>query len=113
MMGKRNRDAKPPLKRQRAPAKADRQRQFRETARDILHMAKVKRHGEAVDTASAVARAMAQAYRLGFDDALKQATGFPSGAIDANVGVPIDDQDDAMVWARIPPRTRGTFWSIC
>jgi len=112
-MGKRNRDAKPPLKRQRAPAKADRQRQFRETARDILHMAKVKRHGEAVDTASAVARAMAQAYRLGFDDALKQATGFPSGAIDANVGVPIDDQDDAMVWARIPPRTRGTFWSIC
>jgi hypothetical protein len=114
MMDKRNRDAKPPLKRQRAPAKADRQRQFRETARDILHMAKVKRQfGEAVDTAGAVARAMEQAYRLGFEDALKQATGSPSGAVEANGSVPIDDQDDAMAWTRIPPRTRSTFWSIC
>jgi len=59
-------------KRSRPPGNADRKRQFRETVRDILHMAKVKRQfGEAVDTAGAVARAMEQAYRLGFKDALK------------------------------------------
>jgi hypothetical protein len=42
-------------KRDRPPGNADRKRQFRETARDILHMAKVKRQfGEPVDTAGAV-----------------------------------------------------------
>jgi len=63
----------PPMtKRGRPQGNADRKRQFRETARDILHMAKVKRQfGEAVDTAGAVERAMEQAYRLGFEDDLK------------------------------------------
>jgi hypothetical protein len=95
----------------RSSGNADRKRQFRETARDILHMAKVKRQrGEAVDTAGAVARAMEQAYRLGFDDALKGPQG--SGAHDATAqgSAPTND---AMAWTLIPPRTRSTFWSIC
>jgi hypothetical protein len=41
------------------PGYVDRKRQFRETARNILHMAKVKRQmGDAVDAAGSVARAM-------------------------------------------------------
>jgi hypothetical protein len=102
------------LKRSRAPVNAERKRLFRETARDILLTAKVKRQfREAVDTAGAVARAMEQAYRLGFDDALKQATGSPPSIADSSAGAQIEPADDAMEWTRIPPRTRSTFWSIC
>jgi len=58
------------------PGNADRKRRFRETARDILHMAKVKRQfGEAVDAAGALASAMERAYRFGFEDALKGSAG--------------------------------------
>ena len=90
---------------------ADRKRQFRETARDILHMAKVKRQsGEAVDAAGAVARAMEKAYRLGFEDAL---TGQGSADAVATVGPAVAPQNEALDWTLIPPRTRGTFWSIC
>lgn len=65
---------------------ADRKRQFRETARDILHMAKVKRQsGEAVDAADAV----------------------------STVGPAVAPHNEALDWTLIPPRTRGTFWSIC
>ena len=93
------------------PGDANRKRQFRETARDILHMAKVKRQfGEAVDAAGAVARAMEQAYRLGFEDALKGAA--ESEAAEASTQ-PDPAHNDAMRWTLIPPRTRGTFWSIC
>lgn len=89
---------------------ADRKRQFRETARNILHMAKVKKQfGEAVDTAGALARAMEQAYRLGFKDALKGPDALAADAIVAG-GAP---DSDAMRWTMIPPRTRSTFWSIC
>lgn len=98
-------------KRGAPPGNADRKRQFRETARDILHMAKVKRQfGEAVDAAGAVARAMEQAYRMGFEDALR-------GAAESEAGDALTPPDpahsDAMAWTLIPPRTRGTFWSIC
>jgi hypothetical protein len=95
----------------RAAGNANRKRQFRETARDILHVAKAKRRlGEAVDTAGAVARAMEQAYRLGFDDALKG----PVTAAENPVIAPVETPgSDAMNWTLIPPRTRCTFWSIC
>ena len=98
-------------KRGRPPGNADRKRQFRETARDILHMAKVKRQfGEAVDTAGAVARAMEQAYRLGFEDALKGPAASEVNDVVTQVSAP---SSDAMNWTLIPPRTRSTFWSIC
>ena len=97
--------------RSRSSGNADRKRQFRETARDILHMAKVKRQmGEAVDTAGAVARAMEQAYRLGFDDALKGPEGTGADGATAQAAAP---DSDAMTWTLIPARTRSTFWSIC
>ena len=93
------------------PGNADRKRQFRETARNILHMAKVKRQfGEAVDAAGSVARAMEQAYRLGFEDALKRAADPETGE---GLAPPTAAQSDAMTWTLIPPRTRNTFWSIC
>jgi len=73
------------------PGKADRKRQFRETARDILHMAKVKRQmGQAVDTAGTLARAMEQAW--GLEDALK-------GPADPEADIPsvsVDPVADAM-----------------
>jgi hypothetical protein len=101
----------PMTKRGRPPSNADRKRQFRETARDILHMAKVKRQfGEAVDTAGAVARAMEQAYRLGFEDALKGPAASEVNHVVTEVSAP---SSDAMNWTLIPPRTRSTFWSIC
>jgi hypothetical protein len=95
----------------RPPGNADRKRRFRETARDILHSAKVKRQfGQAVDAAGAIARAMEQAYRLGFEDAL-QGPAKPDGG---EALAPADAANsDAMAWTLIPARTRGTFWSIC
>ena len=74
-------------------------------------MAKVKRQfGEAVDTAGTVARAMEQAYRLGFEDALK----VPAASVTDPVVAPVGAANgDAMDWTLIPPRTRSTFWSIC
>jgi hypothetical protein len=96
------------------PVNPERNRLFRETARDILSTAKAKRQfGEAVDTAGSVARAMEQAYRLGFDDALSQATGLRAPAAAASGGVAADTGEGAMEWTQIPPRTRSTFWSIC
>ena len=95
----------------RPSSNADRKRQFRETARDILHMDKVKRQmGRATDTAGSLARSMEQAYRLGFEDALKG----PEAPTTGLVLVPQDTPDSAaMTWTLIPPRTRRTFWSIC
>ena len=99
------------IPRARAMGNADRQRQFRETARDILQVAKAKRRlGEAVDTAGAVARAMEQAYRLGFAAALQG----PMAVEATPVIAPVEVADgEAMNWTLIPPRTRNTFWSIC
>jgi hypothetical protein len=102
------------VKRSRSPVNDVRKRLFRETARDILSTAKVKRQfGEAVDTAGAIARAMQQAYRLGFDDAVNQAAGSSPPPTESPEGAPLDPAEDAMEWARIPPRTRSTFWRIC
>jgi hypothetical protein len=102
------------LKRSRTPVNAERKRLFRETARDILLNAKVKRRfGEAVDTAGAVARAMQQAYRMGFDDAVNQVTGSAPTAAVSTASVPTETSADALEWSTIPPRTRATFWSIC
>jgi len=90
---------------------SDRKRQFRETARDILHMAKTKRQfGQAVDAAGAVARAMERAYRLGFEDALKGRGSSVTDTVDQGGRAA---ESDAMQWTLIPPRTRSTFWSIC
>ena len=78
----------------RPPPDALRKIRFRETARTILRTDRVKRQlGEAVDTAGAMARAMDQAYRLGFEDALADPThakGHPVG-LDAEGAA-----DDAM-----------------
>jgi hypothetical protein len=84
---------------------------FRETARNILRTDRVKRQfGQAVDTGGALARAMEQAYRLGFEDALAD----PSDRKEQPVGPDAEGQPgDAMSWTSIPPRTRNTFWSIC
>ncbi len=94
-----------------------RTRMFRETARHIIHMDRVKgRYGEARDTAGAVARAMEQAYRLGFEEALAGPAGLEPDVVEADAlgnGHGAVDDSDAMEWGRIPPRTRGTFWSIC
>ena len=96
--------------RARLPGNADRKRQFRETARDLLHMSKVKRQmGEAVDTAGTLARAMEQAYRMGFEDALKG----PADLAPHTPNAPEDAPSEAMNWTLIPPRTRSAFWSIC
>jgi hypothetical protein len=101
----------PLAKSARPAANAARKRQFRETARDILHMAKVKRQrGEAVDAAGAVASAMERAYRLGFEEALQPLTPpDPAEALE-QAG---EAESDAMAWTLIPARTRSTFWSIC
>lgn len=97
--------------RDRPRGNADRKRQFRETARNILQVAKGKhRLGEAVDTAGAVARAMEQAYRLGFEEALKGPVDAAANAVIAPVAA---SNSDAMSWTLIPARTRSTFWSIC
>jgi len=101
---------------ERPPTDALRKKRFRETARNILYMAKVKRQfGEAVDTAGPVARAMEQAYRLGFEEAgAGPADGKAvSGATDGAVERDASESSDAMTWTLIPPRTRSTFWSIC
>jgi hypothetical protein len=67
-------------------------RRFRETARDILHRAKVKRQfGGAVDTAGAVARAMEQAYRLGCEDALKRPAASEFNHVVTEVSAPSSD----------------------
>lgn len=99
------------------PGNADRKRRIRETARDILHNAKVKRQfGDAVDAAGVVALAMEQAYRLGFKDVLHRPTdpepglGNGHGHALASVGAP---SHEALNWTLIPPRTRSTFCSIC
>jgi hypothetical protein len=97
--------------RARPTGNADRKRQFRETARNILHVAKGKRRlGNAVDTAGAVARAMEQAYRLGFEQGLKGPVAAVANPVIAAVDAP---NSGAMNWTLIPPRTRSTFWSIC
>jgi hypothetical protein len=94
---------------------ARRKIQFRETARHIVRMDRVKRQfGEAVDTAGAVARAMEQAYRLGFEEAVGGATDGEAGSATEKGLLPADaETKDAMTWTLIPPRTRNTFWSIC
>jgi hypothetical protein len=101
-----------PMSAQHRPTgNADRKRQFRETARNILQVAKGKRRlGDAVDTAGAVARAMEQAYRLGFEEALKGRVAAVANPVIAAVEAP---NSDAMNWTLIPPRPRSTFWSIC
>ena len=74
-------------------------------------MAKVKRQfGEATDTAGALARAMEQAYRLGFEDAARGPTATGDG--DATKAAAAPDSD-ALNWTLIPARTRSTFWSLC
>jgi hypothetical protein len=99
------------IKPRRPPSDALRKSRFRETVRAILRTDRVKRQfGQAVDTAGALARAMEQAYRLGFDDALA----VPSAHTGLPVGPDAEGQmSDAMSWTSIPPRTRNTFWSIC
>jgi hypothetical protein len=97
--------------RDRSTGNADRKRQFRETARNILQVEKGKRRlGDAVDTAGAFARAMEQAYRLGFEEALKGPVAAAANPVIAAVDAP---NGGAMNWTLIPPRTRSTFWSIC
>jgi hypothetical protein len=78
-------------------------------------MDRVKRQfGEAVDTAGAVARAMEQAYRLGFEEAIGGAADGVAGRPTTMGLLPADaETKDAMTWTLIPPRTRNTFWSIC
>jgi len=94
----------------RPPPDAHRKNRFRETARNILRTDRVKRQfGEAVDTAGALARAMEQAYRLGFEDALVD----PSSRKRQAAADAAGETGDAMRWELIPPRTRNTFWSIC
>jgi hypothetical protein len=78
-------------------------------------MDRVKRQfREAVDTAGAMARAMEQAYRLGFEEALKDPAASKPSPVAEERATEIDGESgDAMTWAKIPPRTRNTFWSIC
>ena len=98
-------------KRTSSPGRTDRMRRFRETARDIVHSAKVKRqYGEAVDAAGTIARAMEQAYRMGVEDALK---GPAASTRDVSIALADGPPSDALGWTLIPPRTRSTFWSIC
>ncbi len=95
----------------RPPADADRKRRFRETARNILRMDRVKRQfREAVDTAGAMVRAMEQAYRLGFEEALKDPAASKPSPVAEERATEIDGESgDAMTWAKIPPRRRNTF----
>jgi len=82
-----------------------RKARFREIARDIVAKDRSDRkHGFAVDTAGAIARAIERAYRQGFEDA--QLGPMPKAAIVANTEETID-------WTLIPPRPRNAFWSIC
>ena len=78
---------------------------FREVAREIVAKDRYDRkHGLAVDTGGAIARAMERAYRQGFEDAQLEPP--------ANHDV-ASPQEDALEWALIPPRPRNTFWTIC
>ena len=99
------------MKRRRPPAGTQHKTLFRETARNIVRTDRVKRSfREAVDTAGAIARAMQQAYRLGFEDALAE----PAARQRQPIGPDAEgDEGEAMTWGSIPPRTRNTFWSIC
>lgn len=94
------------MKRVRQPA-ADpiRKARFREAAREIVGKDRSDRkHGFAVDTAGAIARALERAYRQGFADAQSDAPAVP---------VAVADTAETLEWALIPPRPRTAFWDIC
>ncbi|MGH7097941.1 MAG: hypothetical protein ACREE4_09830 [Stellaceae bacterium] len=94
------------MKRSRQPeADPIRKARFREAARAIVAKDRDDRkHGFAVDTAGAIARAMERAYRQGFADAQSETPAPPGSGADAA---------EALEWALIPPRPRTAFWDIC
>ena len=77
---------------------------FREIARDIVAKDRLDRkYGRSVDTAGAISRAMENAYRRGFLEALSPAESSNAGV----EGLP------ALEWEMIPPRPRNALWRIC
>lgn len=94
------------MKRSRQPeADPIRKARFREAARAIVAKDRDDRkHGFAVDTAGAIARAMERAYRQGFADAQSETPAPPGSGADAA---------EALEWVLIPPRPRTAFWDIC
>ena len=92
-------------RRPRTPA-ADphRKASFREEARGIVAKDRYDRkHGHAVDTAGAIARALERAYKQGFADAQD----------DHVRPVPEVSDGGPLEWVQIPPRPRNAFWSCC
>jgi hypothetical protein len=78
---------------------------FREAARAIVAKDRYDRkYGRAVDTAGAIARAMEQAYRQGFETAQSERP-IPSRKT--------PDAEDSLDWVLIPPRPRSAFWTVC
>ena len=74
---------------------------FREAARAIVAKDRYDRkYGRAVDTAGAIARAMEQAYRQGFETAQLERP-VPSSKP--------PDAEDALDWVLIPPTPRSAF----
>lgn len=87
------------------PADPYRKASFREEARDIVYKDRsLRKYGESVDTAGAIARALERAYKQGFVDAQTGGSAKESPEIPA---------DGTMEWKLIPPRPRSAFWSCC
>jgi len=82
-----------------------RKARFRELAREIVFKDRHdRRGGYAVDTASAIARALERAFREGFEAGQTEA---PARVVVAH------DDNEPIEWALIPPRPRDAFWTIC
>jgi hypothetical protein len=96
------------MQRFRRPATDTRRKvRFREMARGIVAKDRHDRkYGYAVDTAGAIARALEQAYRQGFDDAQIE---LPTAAAPTSTAT----DDGVLEWVMIPPRPRNAFWTIC
>lgn len=89
------------------PRDAKRAAEFRERARQIVRKDRGDRKlGLTVDTAGAIARALADAYARGFAEA-------SSGSAVFSSKLPSEDQADIVEWMLIPPRPRSAFWTAC
>lgn len=76
---------------------------FREIAREIVSKDRYNRkYGLSVDTAGAIANALARAYREGICDGEHRPAPRPT-----------QPDNGPIEWALIPPRPRDAFWSIC
>lgn len=90
----------------RAPKDARLLAEFREKARRIVTKDRsLRKLGISVDTAGAIARAMSDAYAIGFAHGSVQRADVEPHPAETDVGF--------VEWMLIPPRPRSAFWTTC